>query len=83
MLDLYGHELVHRFGEPLPTTTLITAVPRRGDIVYWVPRNALAIFYRDGDEAFTDLQPVGRVDAGIDQIDHPGDSSVTFVRAAS
>jgi hypothetical protein len=81
MLDLYGHELVHRFAEPLPTTNLVTRAPRRGDIVYWSPRNAVAIFYGDGDEAFSDLQ-IGRVDAGIDLVNHPGDTTVTFERAA-
>jgi hypothetical protein len=39
-----------------------------------------AISYADGDEAFSDLQMVGRVDAGIDLVDHPGDSTVTFTR---
>lgn len=80
MLDLYGHELVYRFDEPLATSDLTTAAPRRGDIV-WSPRNALAIFYGDGDEAFSELQPLGTVTAGIDQIDQPGDSAVTFARA--
>jgi hypothetical protein len=81
MLDLYGHELVHRFDEPLPTASLITRAPSRGDIVYWTPRNALAIFYADGDEAFSDLQMVGRVDVDIDLIEHPGDCNATFARA--
>lgn len=34
MLDLYGHELVHRFDELLPIASLITRAPSRGDIVY-------------------------------------------------
>lgn len=80
MLDLYGHELVHRFDEPLPTAELVTRAPRRGDIVYWAPRNALAIFYGDGDEAFSDLQIVGRIEDGIDLLDAPGDCDVSFAR---
>ena len=35
------------------------------------------IFDGDGDEAFSELQPLGTVTDGID---HPGDSTVTFVR---
>lgn len=81
MMDLYGHELVHRFDEPLPTSSLAAHAPRRGEIVYWTPRNALAIFYADSEEAFADLQPVGRIDDGLDSLDHPGDSAVLLARA--
>jgi hypothetical protein len=81
MLDLYGHELVHRFEEPLPTSSLVTATPQRGDIVYWSPRNALAIFYGDGDQPFSDLQMLGRIESGLDHIDQPGDITATFTHA--
>ena len=78
MLDLYDHELVHRFTEPLPVSGLTACTPRRGDIVYWAPRNALALFDGDGDEQFADIQVVGRVDSGMDAVDHPGNVTVTF-----
>jgi hypothetical protein len=78
MLDLYDHELVHRFTEPLPVSGLTACTPRRGDIVYWAPRNALALFYGDGDEQFADIQVVGRVDSGMDAVDHPGNVTATF-----
>lgn len=81
MLDVHGCELVHRFSEPLPVTEVVTSAPRCGDIVYWTPRNALAIFYADCDEAFSDLQIVGRVDDGGELPTSPGDDTVLFTRA--
>jgi len=62
-----------------PGNSRLTAcTPRRGDIVYWAPRNALALFYGDGDEQFADIQVVGRVDSGMDAVDHPGNVTATF-----
>lgn len=44
MLELYDHELVYRFAESLTTSDLTERTPRRGGIVYWTPRIALAVF---------------------------------------
>jgi hypothetical protein len=52
-------------------TTWRSALPQRGEIVYSVPRNALAMFYADSGEAFAELQPVGLVVSGIDSLHHP------------
>ena len=78
MLDLYGRELVHRFPEALPAEEVSTSDCEVGDIVYWTPRNALAIFYNKADESISDLQPVGRLDSGADGLDGCGDGDVTF-----
>jgi hypothetical protein len=78
MLDLYDHELVHRFEAPLPVDDLEARAPERGEIVYWAPRNALAIFYADRGQILHEMQPIGRVVSGIDTLDHPGDVHVSF-----
>ncbi len=46
--------------------------------MYWAPRNALALFYGDGDEQFADIQIVGRADSGMDAVDHPGNVTAAF-----
>jgi hypothetical protein len=69
---------VHRFEDSLPADDLEERAPQRGEIVYWAPRNALAIFYADSGEAFAELQPVGLVVSGIISLHHPGDVTVSW-----
>lgn len=77
MMDLYGRELCYRFPEALPTDRVEYRGYRVGEIVYWPPRHSFVILYAQNGEAF-DMQSVGRIEWGIEELARFGDAEVTI-----
>ncbi|MGF6976062.1 hypothetical protein QFZ94_004512 [Paraburkholderia sp. JPY465] len=78
MMDLYSRELVYRFPEPLPANEKRTSGYEVGEIVYWAPRHSFVIMYAQNGERISDLQKVGRIDAGVEVLGRTGNTDVTF-----
>ncbi|MFY1905381.1 cyclophilin-like fold protein [Achromobacter xylosoxidans] len=78
MMDLYSRELVYRFPEPLPANETRTSGYEVGDIVYWAPRHSFVIMYAQNGERISDLQKVGRIDAGLEVLGTTGNTNVRF-----
>lgn len=78
MVDLYSREVVHRFPEALPANETQTSGYEVGDIVYWTPRHSFVIMYEQNGERIGNLQPVGRIDSGVEIFKRTGDIDVTF-----
>lgn len=77
MMDLYGRELCYRFPKALPVDRVEYRSYRLGEIVYWPPRHSLVILYEQNGEAF-DMQSVGRIEQGIEELSKLGDAEVTI-----
>lgn len=78
--DLYGRELCHRFREALPAREVEMRGYEVGEVVYWPPRHSFVILYRQNGEAF-DMQSIGRVESGIDELAALGDATVRLSQA--
>lgn len=78
--DLYGRELCHRFREALPAREVEMRGYEVGEVVYWPPRHSFVILYRQNGEAF-DMQSIGRVESGIDELVALGDATVRLSQA--
>ncbi|WP_297609054.1 cyclophilin-like fold protein [uncultured Sutterella sp.] len=78
--DLYGRELCYRFREALPAREVGIRGYEVGEVVYWPPRHSFVILYRQNGEAF-DMQSVGRVESGIDELAQLGDAKARLTRA--
>lgn len=78
MLDLYGREMCHRFGNgAFPTDHLRMDNYEVGDIVYWAPAGSLVILYRQNGERFS-RQHLGHINSGVEVFNSMGDTDVTF-----
>ena len=80
MEDLYGRELCYRFREALPARGVVMRGYALGAGVCWPPRHSVVILYRQNGEAF-DMQSVGRVESGIDELAQLGDAKARLTRA--
>ncbi len=78
MMDLYSRELVYRLPEALPANEKRTSGYDVGDIVYWAPRHSFVIMYAQNGERISELQKVGRIDAGVEMLGRTGNTDVTF-----
>lgn len=78
MADLYGRELVYRFSTALPANEAGTSGYEVGDIAYWTPRHSFVIMYAQNGEIISNLQKVGRIDAGVEAFARTGNIDVTF-----
>jgi len=49
-------------------------------VAYWPPSSDVAIFYRQGGEAIPDpgIIHLGKIDSGVEVLDMPGSTKVTF-----
>ena len=79
MEDLYGLELCCRFRKALPAREVEMRGYEIGEVVYWPPRHSFVILYRQNGEAF-DMQSVGRVESGIDELAQLRDSQFSVLR---
>ncbi len=78
MQDLYDREMVYRFEDALPANEARTSGYEVGDISYWTPRHSFVIFYKQNGEVISNLQKVGRVQAGVELFETTGNASVKF-----
>lgn len=79
MMNLYSRELVYRFtNQPLPANEAKTSGYQVGDISYWTPGRSFVIFYKQNGEIISNLQPVGRIDSGVDIFKNTDNVEVKF-----
>ncbi len=71
-LDLEDFHGTERIADPPRKLTTKDApepeAPRAGDLTYYAPWGNLAVFYKDGPSASSDLLVLGHIDAGTDQL---------------
>ncbi|QIY66371.1 cyclophilin-like fold protein [Streptomyces sp. RPA4-2] len=71
-LDLEDFHGTERIADPPRKLTTENApepqAPRTGDLTYYAPWGNLAIFYKDGPSASSDLLVLGHLDADADQL---------------
>ncbi|MFE1952110.1 cyclophilin-like fold protein [Streptomyces sp. NPDC059524] len=71
-LDLADFHGTERIADPPRKLTTENApepqAPRTGDLTYYSPWGNLAIFYKDGPSASSDLLVLGHIDADADQL---------------
>lgn len=77
MNNLFSREMAYYFEEALPTNNLISGGYEAGDIVYWPPKNSLAIFYANDGSSF-ERQNLGRILSGYEVFEGTGDMQVTL-----
>lgn len=78
MEDLYSREMCYRFADPLPANEAQQSTYEVGDISYWTPRHSFVIFYKQNGEVISNLQKIGRFDAGVELFNQTGNVDVTF-----
>lgn len=78
MEDLYSREMCYRFAESLPANEAETSSYEVGDIVYWTPRHSFVIMYEQNGERISNLQKIGKINAGVELFKNTGDIDVTF-----
>lgn len=77
MMDLYGREMCYRFPKALPTDDVNDTGYKVGEIVYYPPMHSFVIMYKQNGEEF-EMQKLGRVDSGLENLSGIGDTKVTF-----
>lgn len=78
MEDLYAREMYCSLQEELPAHDAGRYGYDVGDISYWTPGHGVVIFYEQNGEIISGLQPIGRIDAGVEIFKETGDTEVTF-----
>ena len=77
MKNLFGREMAYYFEEALPTDSLVSGEYAAGDLVYWPPKNSLAIFYANDGSSF-ERQNLGHIVSGYEIFEDAGDMEVTI-----
>lgn len=71
-LDLEDFHGTERIADPPRKLTTENApepqAPKTGDLTYYVPWGNLALFYKDGPSASSDLLVLGHIDADTDRL---------------
>ena len=71
-LDLEDFHGIERIADPPRKLTTENApepqAPKTGDLTYYAPWGNLALFYKDGPSASSDLLVLGHIDADADQL---------------
>jgi len=71
-LDLEDFHGIERIADPPRKLTTENApepqAPKTGDLTYYAPWGNLALFYKDGPSASSDLLVLGHIDADTDQL---------------
>jgi hypothetical protein len=71
-LDLEDFHGTERIADPPRKLTTENApepqAPKTGDLTYYAPWGNLALFYKDGPSASSDLLVLGHIDADTDQL---------------
>lgn len=80
MRNLYKREMKFDLPAKLPVSSLAGNNYRVGDIIYWPPRQSLAIIYSQNGERFR-RQHLGHIDSGAEIFRTMGDTVVTFAPA--
>ena len=65
------------FEEALPTDSLVSGEYAAGDLVYWPPKNSLAIFYANDGSSF-ERQNLGHIVSEYEIFEDAGDMEVTI-----
>ena len=78
MTNLYAREMVYRFPDPLPANEAHQSGYEVGDLSYWTPRHSFVIFYEQNGEVISNLQKIGRIDAGVEIFKQIQNADVKF-----